>query len=248
MEISRNSPVPLYLQIKQYILAKIQSGEYPRNVQLPSERRLADQFQVNRLTVTKALKDLEQEGFVYTQVGKGTFVKDEPISQEIAVLSSFTEEMTLRGQTVYSKVITAKVSSPSEETARILQILPGEHVVILERVRYAGNRPMALEHSSFRAAHCPGILERYDFSRQSLYAALGSDYGINLAYAEQTFEARGALTHEARRLSVTEGAPVLAIHRITFTQDDRPFEVVNSVYQGDRYKFRAILRRITSDS
>ena len=243
MAISRNSPVPLYAQIKKYILERIQSGEYPRNMQLPSERKLADQFGVNRLTVIKAMKDLEQEGYIYTQVGKGTFVKEEPIQQEIAVLTSFIEEMTLRGHSVYSRVMYAAIETADDEVLRMLQATPGDAVAVLERVRYASNRPMALERSTFLAAACPDILTRFDFAKESLYAALAS-YGIHLAYAEQTFEARGAHPHEAGYLSIAPGQPVLAIHRISFTPDDRPFEVVQSVYQGDRYKFRARLRRV----
>jgi DNA-binding GntR family transcriptional regulator len=79
-----NSPTPLYLQIKEYCQDSITSGDYPEHTRLPSERRLAERFQVSRMTVTKALKGLEQEGWLYTRMGKGTFVASRTkINQEV---------------------------------------------------------------------------------------------------------------------------------------------------------------------
>lgn len=242
--LQNNSPRPLYEQIKDYIMHRIQTGEFAPNTRLPSERDMAARFGVSRLTVSKAVKELEQAGWLYVQIGKGTYINDAPIHQEIAALTSFTEEMALRGQPTSSRVLRAEHTPPTEDIARALQIGPGVEVITLERVRYAASRPVALEASSFAATACPDILQQHDFARESLYTVLSRDYGLRLTYAEQSFEARAASSTEAHHLEVSEGAPVLAIHRITYTHDERPFEVVKSVYRGDRYKFRAMLRRI----
>lgn len=168
--LREHSSKPLYEQIKEYILDNINTGEFKVNSRIPSERDLAEQFGVSRLTVNKALKELTQAGYLYTQI--------------------------------------------------------------------------ALEETTILASICPNILEKYDFSKTSLYTVLREKYGVAITYAEQSFEARAASKIEATHLELAAGDPLLSIHRVTYTQQDVPVEYVKSVYRGDRYKFRAILRRI----
>lgn len=239
-----NSSKPLYEQIKEYILHRIHTGEFEPNTRIPSERDLAEKFDVSRVTVSKAIKELVRAGRLYVQIGKGTYISDPPMRQEIEALTSFTEEMSVRGQDTFSRVLRAEIIAAPDDIARLLDIPQGVSLARLERVRYAGKRPMALEKSSIPASYCADIFERYDFAHHSLYHVLRNAYGVRLISAEQTFEARAATTTEARHLHIDDNAPVLAIHRITHTRHERPCEVVQSVYRGDRYKFRAKLRRI----
>ena len=239
-----NSHKPLYEQIKEYILHNIQVGAYPPHSRLPSERDLAKQFGVSRLTVNKAIKELITAGWLHTQVGKGTFIKDEPIDFELEMLTSFTEEISRRGQSVSSRVIEARIMPSDLRTARQLKIPTGVAILRLKRIRMANKRPIALENSAVIASVCPGILDRHNFARDSLYQVLRYEYDVMLTYAEQIFEARAAAEDEAEYLGIRPDDPLLAISRITYTQKDSPVEYVESVYRGDRYKFRAVLRNI----
>lgn len=242
--LNTESPVPLYEQIKHYILHNIESGEWAHNTRIPSERDLAEQFEVSRVTVGKAIKELVQIGHLNVQIGKGTYVAEAPMKQQIDMLTSFTEEMQLRGQTTTSRVLSAGVKVASADVAEVLEIPVGALVVELQRIRYVGNRPMAIECASVIANLCPNILDTHDFSRESLYSVLRDEYQVNLVAAEQTFEARAATMDESNHLQIDVGAPVLAIHRITYDPFERACEDVKSVYRGDRYKFRAKLKRI----
>jgi len=237
-----DSPVPLYVQIKDYIRLNIQSGAFAVNERIPSERQLAEQFGVNRLTVSKALKELSQEGFIYSQVGKGTYVCPAKIDQVLQSLTSFTQDMTGRGKNASSRVLCATVEPASKEIAKALSILPGAEVVILERVQLADDQLIALEKSHIIYALCPGILKTHDFSRESLYHVLREDYGLHIAYAHQTIEAHTASEDELAALEADPGTPILSITRVTFDNDDQPIEYVRSSYRGDRYKFYTVLR------
>ncbi|MBN1964561.1 MAG: GntR family transcriptional regulator, partial [Anaerolineae bacterium] len=53
--VNSDGPVPLYIQIKEYIRLNIRNGIYGTDARIPSERQLATQFGVNRLTVSKAI-------------------------------------------------------------------------------------------------------------------------------------------------------------------------------------------------
>ncbi|MEO1166924.1 MAG: GntR family transcriptional regulator [Chloroflexota bacterium] len=242
--LKTDSPKPLYEQIKEYILYHIHTGEWTYNTRIPSERDLAEQFEVSRVTVGKAIKELVQLGHLNVQIGKGTYVSETPMKQQIETLTSFTEEMEIRGQATVSQVLSATVKVAPPDVVEVLDMPMGADIVELKRVRHVGNRPMAIECASVIATLCPKILDKHDFSRESLYAVLREEYNVNLVSAEQTFEARAASEDEAELLGIDVGAPVLAIHRVTYDSMNRACEEVKSVYRGDRYKFRARLKRI----
>lgn len=238
------SSKPLYEQIKEYILHNIQAGDFAPNTRIPSERDFAKQFGVSRLTVSKALKELIQDGRLHVQIGKGTYVSEESIDLQLETLTSFTEEMTDRRQRPGSQVLQAELIPADDHIATKLKLPPGVNVILLRRVRLVNERPIAVEESSIVASVCPNILKNHDFSQESLYVVLRDRYSVLMTYAEQSFEARAASEIEASHLEIEKGDPVLSIDRVTYTQDNKPVEYVKSVYRGDRYKFRAILRHV----
>lgn len=241
--LDARSSRPLYEQIKDYIRHQIQMRAFLPDTRIPSERELAKQFAVNRLTVNKALKDLIYEGVLYVQIGKGTFIKGTPYHQQLETLTGFSEDMRQRGQRPASRVLHSALVTAPDDLAPILDVLPGAALVMLQRVRMADEQPMALETSYLVAALCPDLLRGHDFAHESLYNVLRRDYGLVLASAEQTIEARQATREEADVLHITAGSPVLYMTRVTFTEQ-RPLEYVRSTYRGDRYQFRAVLRQV----
>ncbi len=239
-----DSPVPLYIQIKDYIRLNIQNGIFATNERIPSERQLADQFSVNRLTVSKALNELAQEGLIYSRVGKGTYVSPAKIDQALQSLTSFTEDMSKRGKRAASRVLHSAIEPASGEVAKELSILPGAEVVVLHRLRLADDQLIALERSHIIYALCPNILERHDFSRESLYQVLHDEYNLHMTFAQQTIEALVASEAEQDILEADPCTPILSITRVTFDDSEHPIEYVRSSYRGDRYKFRTVLRTV----
>lgn len=235
---------PLYEQIKDYLLAGIQNGDFPPGSRIPSERDLAQRFSVSRLTANKAVKQLERAGIVYAQVGKGTFITPALYQQQLNHLTSFTDEMLSRGYIASSKVLSTRMLDAPDHIARILDIPPGARVFELRRVRMADNEPMALETTNVVAIICPDLLDRHDFARESLYLVLRQHYGITLTHAEQTLEARLPSREEAKLLSVNPAMPILAMTRVAYTEEKSAVEYVQSAYRGDRYKFNIVLRNL----
>lgn len=247
MMVSHDSPIPLYVQIKEYLRRSIQTGAIEVHARVPSERELAQQFNVNRLTASRALKELAQEGLIYSRVGKGTYVCPPKINQALQALSSFTEEMQQLGQHASSRVLHAAVEPASEPVARALSILPGVEVMRLVRVRLANGVPIALESSHLLNALCRDILAYHDFARESLYHVLREEYGLRMTYAHQTIEAQVASEGELRALECKAGTPILSIVRVTYTEADQPVEYVRSAYRGDRYKFHTELHLVEAN-
>jgi GntR family transcriptional regulator len=152
--------------------------------------------------------------------------------------------MRSRGNTPGSRVLSAKICPASEDLARFLDVRPGTQLAVLQRVRLADDQPMALETSHLVAAHCPQLVERFDFERDSLYRVLRQEYNLVLAHAAQTIAARGATREEASVLGLKPNAPVLHMTRVLYTADDRPLEYVISAYRGDLYTFHVVLRQV----
>lgn len=242
--LHREAPDPLYIQVKEALLAEIRSGRYGPHDRLPSERELSERFDVSRMTVRQALLDLARDGAVYTRVGKGTFVAAPKIDQQLRTLTSFSQDIRAWGGQPSSLVLEARELAASDEVAAALHIAPGAPVILLSRLRLADNLPLAIETAKLPAARCPGLL-RHDFRTASLYHVLRTEYGIEPAQAEQVIEAALATPREAELLGVTPPAAVLRMQRLTRDADGQPIEYVHSTYRSDRYKFRSVLTVVT---
>jgi GntR family transcriptional regulator len=242
MSLDHDSTVPLYIQLKELLRAQIEAGVYPSGARLPSERELAQAFQMSRMTARQALQLLAKDGFISSRVGKGTFVRQPPIAQEMRYFTSFTEDMRHRGMTPRSRVIRAALDRADADVAEHLRLAAGTEIVVLSRVRLADDDPMVWEVCHLNRRLCPGILERHDFSQESLYHVLREVYGLKLIWAVETTGARMPNKEERELLDMGSRTPVLNRTRVTYTEYDQPIEYVRAVCRGDRYQLRAVLR------
>jgi len=137
MRLRREAPDPLYIQVKDTLVAEITSGRYSAHQRLPSERELSEKYKVSRMTARQALLDLAREGLIYTRVGKGTFVAEPKIDQQLRTVTGFSQDMHVRGNKPSSRVLEAGVVPATPEVAAALRLLPDAEVIVLARVRLA---------------------------------------------------------------------------------------------------------------
>ena len=241
MLLDRDSTIPLYIQLKEYLRTQIEAGVYATGTRLPSERDLAQAFQVSRMTARQALQLLAQDGFVSSHVGKGTYVRRPRIAQELRFLTSFTDDILQRGMAPSSRIVRASLDYADKQAAGHLRVSVGTEIILLSRVRLADNEPIAWEICHLNYRLCPGILERHDFSRESLYEVLRKEYGYHLIWADQLISARMPDKDERDTLQLDNRTPVLSLTRVTYTDHDQPVEYVRSVYRCARYHVRTIL-------
>ena len=127
MTINLHGATPLYIQIKDKLQRQIEAGTFAVGDRLPSERELAEEYKVSRMTARQALQLLQQTGLTQTQVGKGTYV-NRKIDQDLRDLTSFTQEMANRGLQPSSRVLLAGLQAADSESAAHLHTSVGEAV------------------------------------------------------------------------------------------------------------------------
>lgn len=242
--LDRQSAVPLYYQIQQFVLEQIHSGVFRPGDAISSEQEISARMRVSRMTVRQALKSLCSQGVLYSQRGKGTFVSATKLEKNFRNVLSFSEEMRSSGTRPSSKVLSFDLAQADRETAEALKIKAGEQVISLRRLRLADEVPMAIEWSHLPVSFCPDLLKAFD-PRSSLYQTLAERYGIHIAVTEEVAEAAAANVEESRVLKIGKGSPVFHFVRTSYLRDGKPVEYVNSTYRGDRYR---LVNRLTAEA
>ena len=229
---------PLYLRVKKLVQDAISAEELKQGDSVPSERDIADLLQVSRVTVRKAFSELVDEGLLIQKRGSGTFVgsRRPRIEQPLSRLTSFSEDMRLRGLSTKSRWLARETRLPTPEESLKLSISPSEHVARFRRLRSADNVPLAIEEAIIPHRFLPDITS----VQTSLYDALEAT-GFRPVRALQRLHAVALSRPEAELLELEEGSPALSIERIAYLPDGRVVEFTRSLYRGDSYDFVAEL-------
>ena len=235
MKLERNTAVPLHSQIHDFLRENILSNKFQSDEHIRSERELAEEFEVSRMTVRQALNALRKEGLIYQKRGKGTFVSSRKLDVHSRNLNGFSDEMRRRDLRPKSKVLQLVKEICKEETAEKLHLSVNEEVFKLERLRLADDIPMAIETTCLPAKLFPK-LTKYDFEKQSLYQILESKYGVQMYSAAEDLEAAISDAKISDLLGVKKKSPLLIVYRTVFAEDDQPIEYTKSIYRADRYR------------
>ncbi|MEM3658256.1 MAG: GntR family transcriptional regulator [Candidatus Hadarchaeum sp.] len=239
--LDRTSPVPLYYQLKQIFHSWITLEKFGRDGRFPSEKELQEIFPVSRMTIRRALSELVAEGYLVRERGRGSFVVRSKVQDRLVRLTSFTEDMQAQGSRVESYILTFDiVCDPT--IAKKMGVPENEELVKLSRLRLVDGEPRAVQNAFIRHIFCPSITDQ-GLLAGSLYTTLEEKYGLKLARAFQTIEAKPADSYEAELLNIVVGYPVLLLERLTYLADGQPIEFTRSTYRGDRYRFAIELSR-----
>ena len=242
-EIDRSSPMPYYHQLRELIQASLEREGVAARTQLPSEAELGERFGVSRTVVRQALLELELDGLIYRQKGRGSFVAPPKLRRRISVLTSFTQDWQEHGSRPGSRVLSQGMHPVGEIVARHLQITPGTAVFRLQRVRLVDDEPMVVQTAYLHFDGCERLLHE-DFENRSLYEVLSSEHGMTPHQAEEEYEASIVRSGDAALLGLRSGSPVMFITRTTYNGNLVPFECVRSVGRADKYRYVGLLRRI----
>ncbi len=242
-EIDRSSALPYYVQVRDAIHARIQSGEWLPGDQLPGEPELCRLFSVSRTVIRQALNDLTNKGLVIREKGKGTFVAQPKIRESLVQkLTGFYQDMVEQGYAPVAHVLRQESVPASEKIAAYLQIQPRMPVIAIERLRFVQNMPVQLVTTSLPFSLCPTLLDA-DLSNQSLYEFLEQQCGVFIVRGHRSIEAVPANEFEAKHLHVPKGAPLILLDSVSYSSDGTPVEYYHALHRGDRTRFEVELVR-----
>ena len=233
------STAPRYKQLADVIRNAIEQGLLRDNKALPSERELADKYQVSRDTVRKAVRFLEERGIVYSDHGRGTFVAPSIVRRMARFIDSFSQDTQHRGGVPGQRILTVEPAAASMGIAGLLGLEPGHPLVRVRRVRLIDGAPVGV-HDAYFPLPRGAKLERSEIEQaESLYKLLTDKFGFSPAEAVENLSAATADAEDAQMLGISPGAPILLCERITLSDRREPIEYCLMKYVSSyRYSTR----------
>lgn len=233
---------PLYSKVAATLAGEIAARTLPPGVQLPPEERLIERFGVSRTTVRKAIENLVARGLVEIRRGKGTFVTEPKITQELTELTGFAEDMVVLGRHPTARLLDKRIVPADEEVARQLGIALGAQVYRIERVRLADGIAMSFDETYLPLDIGEKVIGN-DLEAEPIFDLLENRYELPLVEARYQLEAVTAGEHVARALGIEVGSPIFLIERTSCTEGRRPVDFEKLYYRGDLIRFSTRLSR-----
>ena len=216
---------PIYLQLERVLRTAIHEGRLSGSEALPPERDMAAHYGVSRITVRKALAELEREGLVVRRRGMGTFVAGRP---ESAVPFPFQEDLLGAGRQTRSVWAERETGTVNGDEAMTFGVPFGTTVARLKRIRYHDDLAVAVEQTAVLSDYLPADVALED----SLYKALQRS-GPSPVRALHRLRAVILPEDKAGQLSVPAGGPGLFLERRGFLKDGRTIEVTRGWYRAE---------------
>lgn len=240
--IDREAVIPLWHQIYAMLRDQILAGTYLRGDALPSERAITKLFSVSRITAQRAVEQLEQEGLVRREHGRGTFVagtgQPAPIN---ANMQALIDNVVAMGAATVGRIIALENVPPPTDIREALKLAPGEAAQHSTHLRLREDEPIGLI-TTWVPADIGKRISARDIEAKPMLAIL-EQKGVRPSWAKQAMGAQIATDEQAGHLGVSAGAPLVRLQRLVYDADDRPVEYLIALYRGDRYEYRTILRR-----
>jgi DNA-binding GntR family transcriptional regulator len=233
MDLERSGPIPLYYQIARRLQAAIESGQLPPGARIENEVDLADQLNISRPTIRRAIRELVDKGLLVRRRGVGTQVVHGRLKRSVE-LTSLYDALSSAGRAPTTKVLVHEAIVPSSETLNALALPAGTEVLHAVRLRYSEDVPFALLENFMPPQFLDITAEQME--KHGLYQLLRSR-GVTMRVAHQTIGARANTPEEAKLFGQKLGAPVLTMARTFFDQSGHPFEVGAHSYRPDLYSF-----------
>jgi GntR family histidine utilization transcriptional repressor len=227
-----SAPRALYQQVKQYVLSRIQSGEWPPGARIPSENQLVKILKVSRMTANRALVELSREGHLVRVHGVGTFVNRQKPPLAFLEVKNIADEIAEWGGVPVNEVYLLAEETAGDRVADALGIEPGGPVYHCVMVHRDGDQPVQLSDRFVNPAVAPDYLKQ-DFTRIS-----PTDYLIRVApiqEAEHVVSAARPGPLAQQLLNIDPGEPCLQLDRRTWSFGQVATQS-RLLYPGSRYR------------
>jgi GntR family transcriptional regulator len=212
------------------------------HAKIPSERDLCEMWGFNRTTLRTAIQRLVIEGKLYQKKSSGTYIAKPKLVRNLQDLRSLSREVKENGQTINNKVLSTEIMESNKQTTKKLHLSLGHKVYALTRLRYIDGEPATIE-TSFMDYERFREIENHNFSIESLYSVIESEYSIQIVKGQETVGIAYATDYEAELLEIEPGMAVFYLTGIVYDAAEEPVEYFKSIIRSDKIRFASILRR-----
>jgi len=233
--LPRGGPQPLYQQIKSSILKRIDSGAWQPGERLPSENALVSELGVSRMTITRALRELSQEGLLRRVHGIGTFVASPPRHATLLELHNIADEIRARGLNYRAEVLEHKQQITTPFVATWLELPAGSPVFHAVLVHFQDGQPLQLEDRYVNPNLAP------EFLSVDLTQVTPTQYLVELFRPDEMEHQVSAVLptpDECQHLAIQAQEPCLRLQRRTW-KNGSVVTRVSLLYPGSRYQLAA---------
>ncbi|GIN85151.1 GntR family transcriptional regulator [Heyndrickxia sporothermodurans] len=239
-KIDKKSRIPLYTQLIDIIIEDIENGRIQPNEKLPSERDLCEMFDVSRITVRQTLQELERDGYIYKEHGKGSYVSPQTYTQSLVKFYSFTEEMKKMNKAPSTQVLDFEIIECGEKLAGYMKLQTYDEVYKITRLRLADGEPLIYE-TSYLPVNRFQNLTKEELIQTPMYDIFKYKYQVQITNGTETFVAVKTKTEEAKWLKINKDIPSMLIKRLTF-ENDHVIEYTTSIARGDKFFYTVELQ------
>jgi GntR family transcriptional regulator len=233
---------PLFARVRDQLRSEILDGRFASGAQLPSESELINRFGVSRITVRRALSELQSAGLVSTVSGKGSFVSRPSHARAHGPLVGVLETIRRRGHRAHGRLISHRRVAASAEIAQALGIVPGTPVGAVKVLRYCDDLPFVIGTSWFDPALSARVAAE-DLSELDVTVVIEEVLGLRIARTRVRVQAVVADRRTAGSLHCLPGAAILRLHTTSYGFDGRPVSHAVTDCRGDLMDYRVTLHR-----
>jgi len=224
----------VYKDIVNLLKNKISSPTYHIGDMLPSEKELAEIYNVSRNTLRKALKVLEDEALVERRHGSGTYLRNKHFQASVTHLDSFTEIAKSEGKKPHSQVLRFELQVASEDIASRLRLAPGEPVYFAKRLRYIDNIPMQLEETWLSVNRFPDLTINH--MKQSKFAYIENECGVKILGCYESFQPIHPSHEIAKMLQISVRDPIIKMETQSIDASNNPIDF--SILYTNAFEFQ----------
>lgn len=242
MNLVYNKNIPLYYQLEKILREKIERGEFAPHDKLPTEEELARNYRVSKITVRHALAALVNEGLLYRQRGKGTYVSLEEGKISPLRLEGSADDLIAQGLAAQVDVLEKNLVRAGPRTAAFLQVPVGSEVMRFKRIR----KEKGVAFSYVINHILPQVGEQVnpqDLTTLTMLQVLDQKVGVPLGRIQQILQARLADMDISQHLGISLQDPVLHVETDVYFEDGRPLEIADTFYRADLFRYTIELHR-----
>jgi GntR family transcriptional regulator len=235
MTLDRTSPIPLYVQVRNRLLAMVGGWSDPEE-RFYSDDELTAMFDVSRATVREALTELVEAGVLRRRRGHGTVVSLRKVAEKLGVGSHIGSQWDSGDMPVDTVLLAFERIAAPADAARALGVPAGTELLFVKRLRTTPIAPVSIDWRYLPLWAAEGIGR--DQGTQPLINLIWRR--IDLAHSDLTIEAALSGPEEMELLHLPAKSPILVRHLVYFDRQGRAAMAGKSIHRADlmRYSVR----------